>query len=59
MKLNQKYQKCKRCHRKLKTEEAQRRGYGQHCFQQHLLELKKNSKNLIDIAQELEKSNAK
>lgn len=54
MKLNQRYSKCKRCNRKLKTEEAQKRGYGQHCFQLHLTEVKKRSKNLIDIAEEMQ-----
>lgn len=55
MKFGEKYLRCKRCNRKLKTEEAQKRGYGQHCFQLHLLDLKKNKKDLIDIAEEIDK----
>ncbi len=57
MKLNQKYLRCKRCHRRLKTEESQKRGYGYHCFQLYLEERKKKSKNLIDIAEEMKQSN--
>lgn len=57
MKLNQKYLRCKRCHRRLKTEEAQKKGYGYHCFQLYLDERKKKSKNLIDIAEEMKQGN--
>lgn len=55
MKIGQRYLRCKRCHRKLKTEEAQKRGYGHYCFQLHLEESKKKSKTLLDIAADLEK----
>lgn len=48
------YMRCKRCHRKLKTEEAQKRGYGYHCFQMFLAEAKEKNKTLLDIAEELD-----
>lgn len=59
MKLNQKHSRCLRCHRRLKTEEAQRRGYGYYCYQLHLAELRKRSRNLFDIAEELERMKTK
>lgn len=55
-KLGQKYERCLRCHRKLKTVDAQKRGYGQHCFQLHLAELKRKSKTLLEIAEEQNKN---
>jgi hypothetical protein len=48
--LGKRYLRCKRCHRKLKTKEAQKRGYGHYCFQKHLEDVKKKSKTLLDLA---------
>lgn len=53
MKLGEKFTKCKRCNRKLKSLEAQTRGYGKYCFQIHLEELNRKQKNLIDSAKEM------
>lgn len=57
--LNQRFLRCKRCHRKLKTEEAQKRGYGHYCFQLHLAEMKNKSKTLLDLAEEVEQKKVK
>lgn len=56
MGIGQRYLRCKRCHRKLKTEEAQKRGYGHYCFQQHLAEVNSKKVDLITIAKELEQN---
>lgn len=53
MVIGKRYDKCKRCNRKLRTEEARKRGYGTHCFLLHRQEIKKRSKDLIDIAEEI------
>lgn len=57
MKLGQKFTRCKRCHRKLKTEEAQKRGYGAHCFQQYLAENRKKNKTLLDMIVDIKMQN--
>lgn len=51
--IGKRYQRCRRCNRKLKTEEAQKRGYGPHCFQLQRQEARKRNKDLIDIAEEM------
>lgn len=57
--LGKRYLRCKRCHRKLKTVEAQIRGYGHHCFQLQLADARRKQKNLIDLANEMEQQENK
>lgn len=45
----QKFLKCKRCNRKLKTELAQKRGYGDYCWKIHQQEVKNSSRTLFDL----------
>lgn len=42
------YKRCLRCNRKLTNLEAQQRGYGEHCWKEHLKE-KQEKKGLFNI----------
>lgn len=44
----EKYIRCKRCNKILKTSEAQNRGYGEHCWYIHLQE-QKNKNTLFPM----------
>lgn len=44
----EKFIRCKRCNRPLKTIEAQVRGYGAYCYKQHLKENIKKQPNLFE-----------
>lgn len=48
----QEYIKCLRCNRVLKTAQAKKRGYGNHCWHLHQLEIEKNKKTMIDLVLE-------
>lgn len=48
MENTEKYIRCKRCNRPLKTLEAQERGYGAFCYKQHLKENGKHQPNLFE-----------
>lgn len=45
----QKFLRCKRCNRKLKTELAQKRGYGDYCWKIHKQEEVKSARTLFDL----------
>lgn len=49
------YTKCIKCNRKLKTERAKSRGYGDYCWRQHQKELKSNKKTIFQILENMEK----
>jgi len=49
MNKTDKYIRCKRCHRILRTPEAQARGYGKCCYNYFLAECKKEQYNLFDM----------
>lgn len=44
---NPKYCRCLRCNRKLKSEEAKKRGYGEHCWKAHKLDVKDKQSHLF------------
>lgn len=52
MEIERKYTRCRRCNRPLKSEKAQKRGYGGHCYQLHLADVEKNHKTLLDYVDE-------
>ena len=41
--------RCLRCNRKLKTEEARKRGYGEHCWKEHKIDIQNNKSHLFVI----------
>ena len=41
--------RCLRCNRKLKTEEAKKRGYGDYCWKEHKKEVERNHTCLFKI----------
>lgn len=49
------YTKCLKCNRKLKTERAKTRGYGDYCWRKHLKEEKANRKTIFQILEDIEK----
>lgn len=42
------YQKCQRCNRILKSDKAKKRGFGDHCWRLHNIDLKKHEIPLLD-----------
>lgn len=42
------YQRCQRCNRILKNDQAKERGYGNYCWKIHNLEVAKNKKHGLD-----------
>ena len=46
---NIRYRRCLRCNRVLKTEQAQKRGYGSSCWKKHLEQNSTMSKLLLNI----------
>lgn len=50
------FEKCLRCNRKLTSQEAKQRGYGGHCWNLHIIEVKKNQRTLLDKVPEIVKS---
>lgn len=49
MKDDIRFIKCKRCNRPLKTEEAQKRGYGATCYKRYLEENKIPQRDLFTV----------
>lgn len=47
------YTKCLRCNRKLKTEKAKLRGYGDYCWRVHKQEEKSKTKTIFQILQNI------
>lgn len=43
------YNKCLRCNRKLKTEKAKFRGYGDYCWHLHIIEKRQKRNRLFDF----------
>ena len=46
------FTKCLKCNRILKNKLAQERGYGNHCWKLHTIEVQRQSRNLLNIKPE-------
>ena len=46
---NPEFCRCLKCNRKLKTDIAKKRGYGERCWQLHKLEMKHNHSYLFNV----------